>query len=160
MRVRRPVLFCHGLESGPHGSKYRLLCDNGYEVIAPDCRGKSLRERVELVVPLMQQLRPYVVGSSYGGITAVLAGARGGVGLPGVLLCAPALELAEEPNADPSTLPLVGPTTIIHGVEDDVIPIEVSRRYARRTSADLIEVADGHRLANSQVEILRALASL
>jgi pimeloyl-ACP methyl ester carboxylesterase len=158
--MRREVLFCHGLESGPQGSKYRALCDAGYQVIAPDCRGKSLRERVDIVVPLMRELRPYVVGSSYGGITAVLAGMRAGVELPGIVLCAPALERDEEPNTDPTTLALVGPTIIIHGVQDDVIPIDVSRRYAARTGAKLIEVHDGHRLENSRAAIVEAFASL
>jgi len=160
MNTGRRVLFCHGLESGPHGSKYQALCDAGHDVIAPDCRGLSLRERVDVVVPILKELRPYVVGSSYGGITAVLAGMHAGVDLPRLVLCAPALERQEEPNTDPGKLRLVGPTIIIHGIEDDVIPIDVSRRYALRTGARLVEVADGHRLAGSQAEILAALASL
>jgi pimeloyl-ACP methyl ester carboxylesterase len=153
------VLFCHGLESGPVGSKYQALVDAGYEVIAPDCRGMTLKERVAVIAPILKEFRPYVVGSSYGGITAVLAGMEAGVQLPGLVLCAPALERQEEPN-DPSTLALVGPTVIVHGVEDAVIPIEVSRRYAARTGAKLVEVADGHRLENSMGAILSALSSL
>lgn len=160
MNTGRKVLFCHGLESGPHGSKYQALCDAGHEVVAPDCRGLSLRERVDAVARILKELRPYVVGSSYGGITAVLAGMHAGVELPGLVLCAPALERDEAPNDDPSNLALIGPTVIIHGLQDELIPIDVSRRYALRTGCRLVEVADGHRLAGSQAEILAALASL
>lgn len=156
----KTVLFCHGLESGPHGNKSQALRGAGYDVVAPDCRGLSLQKRVELIVPILKELRPYVVGSSYGGITAVLAGLAAGAGLPGLVLCAPALERTEEPNTHPSKLGLAGPTVIIHGLHDDVIPIDVSRRYAARTGAKLIEVIDGHRLDNSRQEILNALAAL
>lgn len=120
----------------------------------------ALKERVEVVAPLLKEFRPYVVGSSYGGITTVLAAMAAGVTLPGIVLCAPALERAEEPNTSPETLALVGPTVIIHGTEDDVIPIEVSRRYAARTGATLIEVKDGHRLEASRDLILEAVRSL
>jgi pimeloyl-ACP methyl ester carboxylesterase len=159
-QLPRTVLFCHGLESGPHGNKYQALCAVGYHVVAPDCLGKSLRERVEIIAPLLEELRPYVVGSSYGGITAVLAGMQAGVELPGIVLCAPALERREDPNLEPDKLALVGPTVIIHGVNDEVIPIDVSRRYATRTGAKLIEVVDDHRLQNSRSAMVNALASL
>ncbi len=159
MRLKT-VLFCHGLESGPHGNKYLALRAAGYDVIAPDCRGLPLKARVDVVVPILREIRPYVVGSSYGGITAVLAGLAAATPLPGLVLCAPALERAEEPNSDPSRLGLAGPTVIIHGVDDDVVSIAVSRRYAARTGAKLIEVVDGHRLDQSRAQILAALASL
>lgn len=156
----KSVLFCHGLESGPHGSKYRALVDAGYNVLAPDCRGMNLKQRVALVADILKVERPFVVGSSYGGITAILAAVTAGVTLPGLVLCAPALEREEEPNTDPGSLPLVGPTVIVHGVSDEVIPLGVSESYASRTGATLVRVQDGHRLENSVPEILNALRSL
>jgi pimeloyl-ACP methyl ester carboxylesterase len=42
------------------------------------------------------------------------------------------------------------PTVIIHGVSDDIVPIESSRKIAESNSnVKLIEVEDGHRLVNS-----------
>lgn len=155
----KTVLFLHGLESGPHGSKYNTLADAGYNVIAPDCRGNSLKERVDRIIPFLKD-RPYVVGSSYGGLTAVLAGMAAGVRLPGLVLCAPALERNEVPSPGAENLTLVGPTIIIHGTLDDVIPIDVSKRYCARTGATLREVCDDHRLNESSEAILRALAEL
>jgi len=41
------------------------------------------------------------------------------------------------------------PTLIYHGVHDDVVPVQLSRQYARsRTSAELREVDSGHELLN------------
>jgi pimeloyl-ACP methyl ester carboxylesterase len=132
----------------------------GFDVIAPDCRGKNLAERVEIVTELLREHRPLVVGSSYGGITAVLAAERAGVDLPGLVLCAPALERAEAPNEAPEKLKAPCPTVIIHGVHDDVIPLDVSKRFAARTGAKLIEVDDGHRLSESVDTIVNAVRGL
>jgi len=158
--VKTTVLFCHGLESGPNGSKYRTLVDAGYDVLAPDCRGKNLTERVALIAPLLREHLPFVVGSSYGGLTAILAAKEAGVMLPGLVLCAPALGWNEAPSPGLDALPLVGPTVVVHGVRDDVVPVETSRRYAERTGAALTLVEDDHRLNESGEAILAALRSL
>lgn len=161
MGEKRTVLFCHGLESGPQGSKYEALKNAGFDVIAPDCRGMSLLERVELVTEILKEHRPLVVGSSYGGITAVLAAERAGVRLPGMVLCAPALEVAEAPNDAPNTLQALCPTTIIHGKHDDVILTEVSYRFARRNvEVGLVLVDDDHRLNESCEVMVRELQAL
>jgi pimeloyl-ACP methyl ester carboxylesterase len=140
------VLFCHGLESGPHGSKYRALVAAGYDVIAPDCRGMmDLAQRVAIVAPILVAEKPLVVGSSFGGIVAILAALETRVKLPGMVLCAPALERANVPL---ETLVVPNPVTIIHGRNDTVIPIE------------LVEVEDDHFLANCDEEILEALRTL
>lgn len=41
------------------------------------------------------------------------------------------------------------PITIVHGIDDVVVPIESSRKFARRESVKLVEVDDDHGLANS-----------
>ena len=42
------------------------------------------------------------------------------------------------------------PTVIIHGLSDEIVPIESSRKIAKSSSnVELIEVEDGHRLGNS-----------
>ncbi len=51
-----------------------------------------------------------------------------------------ALSYEDEPAA-------LQPTLIVHGVHDDVVPVQVSRAYARtRTSAALVEVDSDHEL--------------
>lgn len=149
------VLFCHGLETGPFGRKYAALVQAGFEVESPDCQGMSLLQRVKVVMPLMQHVS-IVVGSSFGGAVAVLASMRAGIRLKGIVLCAPALDRVEEP----AQLHAVAPTIILHGLSDDVVPIEVSRRYAQRTGVELIELQDDHRLSRSDPVMIQAVRRL
>jgi pimeloyl-ACP methyl ester carboxylesterase len=156
------VVFCHGLESAPQGSKFRALVDAGYDVVAPDCQGLVLLERVDLVrrVVLGYAEPPLLVGSSYGGLTAVVASAElagRGVVVPGLILCAPALHL-NEPPLDTTPLRVVAPTTIIHGTRDDVVPLSASREFSSRHEVELIEVDDDHRLGASLGVLVAAVA--
>ena len=42
------------------------------------------------------------------------------------------------------------PAVIIHGIYDEIVPIESSRKIAESNlNVELIEVEDGHRLVNS-----------
>lgn len=152
--MENKVLFCHGLESGPHGSKYRALVAAGYEVLAPDCRGMGLEERVALVAPILLAEKPLVVGSSFGGIVAILAALRTGVILPGLVLCAPALGRAEVPI---KTLVVPFPVTIIHGLHDTVIPLELSQEFAFYQGCEVRVVQDDHFLAKCDETIVGAL---
>jgi pimeloyl-ACP methyl ester carboxylesterase len=159
------LLFAHGLESGPIGRKSQALIDAGHEVIAPDCRGQDLAQRVQrLVEALMGAERPpLLVGSSFGGIAGLLAAlvaAERGVVVPGIVLCAPALMLPPPPGTVQS-LGCPAPTIIVHGTRDEVIPIEGSRRFAHEHGAQLREVDDGHSLAHAGlVAILAAVHEL
>src|SRR5690606_4658150 len=48
------------------------------------------------------------------------------------------------------------PTLILHGVHDDVVPIEQSRRFAQeRPNVQLVELDDGHELVDSLPRLLR-----
>jgi pimeloyl-ACP methyl ester carboxylesterase len=154
------VLWLHGLESGPFGSKYKALVAAGYDVIAPDLRGKNLAERVVVAGALMEEHVPFVVGSSYGGITAVLAAKACSNPLPGMVLCAPALTFTEAPMRPLEELAPPCRMTIVHGRNDDVIPVEVSRKYADMHGVPLIEVGDGHRLSESGSKIVEALRAI
>ena len=43
------IIFAHGLEGSPNGSKIQSMRNYGIEVIAPDFQGMPLIERVELL---------------------------------------------------------------------------------------------------------------
>ena len=51
----------------------------------------------------------------------------------------------------------VSDVLLIHGVDDETVPIETSREWARVHSerVDLVEVRDGHRLSESVDEIIQ-----
>jgi acetyl esterase/lipase len=49
-------------------------------------------------------------------------------------------------EADPLAHPPLVPTTVIHGTEDDIVPVELSRGYAATTGVRLIEIAGANHL--------------
>jgi pimeloyl-ACP methyl ester carboxylesterase len=158
------VLFCHGLESGPVGRKSEELRAAGFELLAPDCREKDIAARVAILseVILQESVPPLVVGSSFGGISGLLATIRvanQGVKVPGLVLLAPALHLPLPKELAGSLKPPV-PTILVHGTNDEIIPIEVSRNFAKEHHLELREVIDDHRLAGSldvMVEVVRLM---
>ncbi len=152
------ILFAHGLESGPIGRKSQALIDAGYEVIAPDCRGLGLAQRVPLILEALTSAErpPLLVGSSFGGIAglvAALLAAKRGVVVPGIVLCAPALMLPPPPDTVQG-LGCPAPTIVVHGRRDEVIPIEVSRTFAREHGAELREVDDDHGLGHAGLGVI------
>lgn len=159
------ILFAHGLESGPIGRKSQALLDAGYEVLAPDGRGLDLAQRIERLVEVLvaTEPTPLLVGSSFGGIAglvAALVAAERGVTVPGLVLCAPALMLPPPPGTV-ERLRCPARTILVHGTRDEVIPIEVSRRFAHEHGAELREVDDDHGLGHAGLPvILAAIAAL
>ncbi len=157
------VLFCHGLESAPHGAKYHALTDGGLTVLAPDCREKELGERVSLLAAAIEEHAPrIVVGSSYGGIAGLLASlvARArGHSIEGLLMCAPALALPDPDGLD-VTRTCPAPTVIIHAPADAICPFSASEAFAQAHGARLISVDDDHRLSQSLPRIVREARAL
>ena len=158
------IIFAHGLEGSPNGSKIRALRNAGFDVVAPDFQGMVLAERVDLLHEICLEYasqQPVLAGSSYGGLTAAIVAMRMPDAFRGLLLCAPALHLAEPPVDDETVL--IAPnglkTIIIHGLEDDIVPISCSIEYASRSSNEIVafhQVDDGHRLAESHRKIIDA----
>ena len=158
------VVFLHGKESGPNGSKIRGLRAAGWDVLAPDCEGiEDVAQRVAIArEAVMQEPGPLaLVGSSMGGLTAALLWSElaehpEAPRIEGVFLLAPALNWSEAEG-----IAHVHPnTSILHGVQDDVVPIEASRVFAAAHRCPLLEVDDGHRLAASHPAIHAGVAAI
>lgn len=150
------IIFAHGLEGSPNGSKIQTLRNSGIEVLAPDFQGMPLIERVELLEKISLDYadkKPILGGSSYGGLTAAIVAMKYPERFRGLLLCAPALHLKEPPVDETTTLvaPKNVPTVIIHGIEDDIVPISCSIEYSQNSESiiEFNKVNDGHRLSNS-----------
>ena len=150
------IIFAHGLEGTPNGSKIQTLRNSGIEVIAPDFQGMPLIERVELLEKISLDYadkKPILGGSSYGGLTAAIVAMKYPERFSGLLLCAPALHLKESPVDEITKLvaPKNVPTVIIHGIEDDIVPISCSIEYSQNSESIIKfnKVNDGHRLSNS-----------
>lgn len=143
------VVFSHGKESGPWGSKITAMAavvrDLGVAVESLDYRGlddpsdrivKLIGIRLEVKEPLV------LVGSSMGGHVAAAAASR--LGARGLFLLAPAFYMAGYEGYTPQDVAC--PTAIVHGWHDDIVPVENSIRWAREHRATLHLLNSDHRL--------------
>ncbi|WP_286269452.1 alpha/beta hydrolase [Thalassotalea hakodatensis] len=156
------IIFSHGKESGPWGSKITTLADTGIasgfqvdsvdyrNIVNPDERVKKLNDY------LAKETQPYVlVGSSMGGYVSLVA-AQTNKPL-GLFLLAPALFM---PNYQHQTYaPLVSNIEIIHGWSDDVIPVEHSIKYGQQTQCALHLIEGDHRLTSSMEQVIMLFES-
>lgn len=151
------VQFIHGLESSPAGPKAVYLRAR-FTAHVPAMETKQVdvptfRRCVEQQLQELQFLPDVLVGSSFGGAVAVEL-LRLGVWRGPTLLLAQAALLARRraPELGPEdevALPAGVRVTLVHGLGDDVVPPEDSRRLARTGTPGLVrlvEVDDGHRL--------------
>ena len=143
------VIFSHGQESGPWGTKIRAMADLvkslGCEADSIDYQGiADPTERVEKCIRECADItdKLVLVGSSMGGHVATAA--AGQLNVAGLFVLAPAyfMEEYEDLTPDPPSLPVC----IVHGWHDDVVPVENSIRYASSCSATLHIVDGDHRL--------------
>lgn len=150
------VIFSHGQESGPWGTKIRAMAEMvrgmGCEADSIDYQGiADPTERVEKCVRECTAIEDQLVlvGSSMGGHVATAAAGR--VGAAGLFVLAPAwyMEGHEDLTPDPPPVPIC----IVHGWHDDIVPVDNSIRYARACSATLHLVDGDHRLTANIEEI-------
>ena len=142
------VIFAHGMESGPQGSKINALTKvakaMGWATESPDySHTKDFNERVEYLLALNLPClgSKVLVGSSMGGY--VMAHAADSLKPDGLFLMAPALYYPgydSEPAFHPAN------TVVVHGWQDDVVPVERAKRYAEPRQVDLHLVNAGHTL--------------
>jgi pimeloyl-ACP methyl ester carboxylesterase len=151
------LVFLHGLESGPHGSKYQTLSGLGLgPVLAPDCSGMlDVQERLHKIEDELQGLQRLVlVGSSFGGLMAVQVALRQPRQVAGLVLCAPALHGARDLGPVPPA-PDGIPIRVLHGDADDVVPLPPIAAWCTQYHVPLTVVADGHRLQASHDDLRR-----
>jgi pimeloyl-ACP methyl ester carboxylesterase len=156
------VVFSHGKESGPWGSKITAMAaavhDLPVEVESVDYRGIDDPDaRVAKLLDTISRLTgpPVLVGSSMGGHVSAAAAARAQA--RGLFLLAPAFNM---PGLEAHTPQDVScPTVIVHGWRDDIVPVENSIGWAREHRARLHVLDSGHRLEDKIPEICRLLRS-
>ena len=187
------ILFAHGLEGSPNGSKPTWMKESlGWEIICPEMsnNGWTIADQTEVIAKAIAENEDIdiIMGSSYGGLAIANASERFAERDLRLVLLAPAFGLAENfrsiageqgliewensgsrqyfhhgfghevefgwdfiTSADEMSWPNLHHSTIIlHGSQDDIVPIESSRRGAASNElVELIEVEAGHRLADS-----------
>lgn len=153
------VLFSHGQESGPWGTKIKAMAEVaracGAVADSIDYRGiedPSARAG-KLVAHCAGFAAPIVlVGSSMGGHVAAAAAAE--VRPAGVFVLAPAFYMPGYETLTPP--PPECRLAIVHGWRDDVVPVENSIRYARECRAELHLLDGDHRLT-ANIDDINAL---
>jgi pimeloyl-ACP methyl ester carboxylesterase len=143
------VVFSHGKESGPWGSKITAMAaavrECGWAVESVDYRGlDDPAERVRKLIGAAKELTgPLVlVGSSMGGHVAATAASL--LQPRGLFLLAPAFFMAGYEEYTPQAVTC--PCAIVHGWHDDIVPPENSIRWAREHEAALHLLNSDHRL--------------
>ncbi len=150
------VIFSHGQESGPWGTKICAMADVvrglGYQADSIDYQG--IVDPTERVDKLIRECRDIedtliLIGSSMGGHVATAAASV--LNVAGLFVLAPAyyMEGYEELTPDAPQIPIC----IVHGWGDDIVPVENSIRFAGRCAATLHVVNGDHRLTNNIDEI-------
>lgn len=166
------VIFSHGKESGPNGQKIAALVyiarEYGADVIVPNYReittdpttglsippqiidqdapGESERRVAFLLNEICRNLASYcqliLVGSSMGSYVSTVASSV--LKPDGLFLLAPAFYMPGYQEQDP--VPHAGLTWVVHGYQDETIPVENSIRFARQHDITLHLLPGDHRL--------------
>lgn len=146
------LIWCHGSLSQPWGTKSKALAEiaqnAGMTMDALDFQDLDEADsRVDrLVEHLENTSKPVILaGSSMGGYVASAAAKR--VEVAGLFLLAPAFYLPGYAVHVFSNLPTA--ISVIHGWQDDVVPVDNSIRFAGQHRANLHLLPDGHRLSES-----------
>lgn len=148
--VQLHIVFSHGKESGPWGTKISAMAEvarrEGYRVTSIDYRGiNEPQERVDKLLRYCDALDDslVLVGSSMGGHVAAAAALH--LDPVGVFVLAPAFYMPGYEDLTP-TGPSC-PMCIVHAWGDEVVPVDNSIRFARSCQANLILVDGDHRLS-------------
>lgn len=154
------VVFSHGKESGPLGSKIRALMTvaerHDAQVMSvnyrehpqgtvhdQDAPGEADRRVAQLLAtPLPEHRQLVLVGSSMGGYVSTVASQQ--LVPAGLFLMAPAFYLPGYTHQDP--VPHAKTTLLVHGWRDDIVPPGNSVQFAQRHRCDLHLLDGDHRL--------------
>jgi pimeloyl-ACP methyl ester carboxylesterase len=150
------VLFAHGKESGPWGSKIKHLAHIAAQyhvkVLSPDYSAiQNPDDRVShlLDLELMPHNRLILVGSSMGGYVSTVASEH--LKPAGLFLMAPAFYMPGYAKQTPISGASL--TSIVTGWSDEVIPVEHSIRFAQQQRTELHLLNSDHRLNDVLIQI-------
>ena len=143
------VLFLHGLESSPGGSKPMALEALGHDVYNPSLPKDDWDESVRIAQEEVELVQPdVIVGSSRGGAVAMSidpGGAR-------MILIAPAWRTNDVPPKIPAG------TSILHCPSDGIVDFEDSQILETACQANLVPCGEGHRMSDE--DALQTLSKL
>jgi len=147
------VIFNHGKESGPNGTKIRVLSGiaekHGFTVESVDYT--DIMDQEQRVHRLCERVAAFegtpqlLVGSSMGAYVALVAAEV--IKPQALFLMAPAVYIPGWQHQEyAAAVPCV---SVVHGWADEVIPVDHAIRYAQQSRCDLHLLDSDHRLGNS-----------
>jgi esterase/lipase len=154
------VIFSHGKDSEPWGAKITAMAEvvrrHGFAVESVDYRG--IDDPTARVQKLLEYCRTVpgdlvLVGSSMGG--HVSAAVSSHVPVRGMFLLAPAFFMRGYEQYTP--VPAECPIAIVHGWNDDIVPVENAIRFAREYKCELHVLDSDHRLTADIAQICELL---
>jgi alpha/beta superfamily hydrolase len=154
------IVFSHGQDGEPWGTKIVAMAEvarrHGLTVESVDYRGmQDPAQRVQRLLEVCKSLPGslMLVGSSLGGHVATAVSKD--VPTRGLFLLAPAFFMPgyEQYTPEPASCPI----SIVHGWNDDIVPVDNSIRYARQYRATLHVLDSDHRLTANLDEICELL---
>ncbi len=155
------LYFFHGLESGPHGSKYHLMKQQYAALESPDFQNMDINQRIAAASKLTEGKEGLtLVGSSFGGLLAARLYSLFPERITNLLLLAPAVHTEEGDKVE--RMPNGAQVRVLHGYQDDVVPYDKVAAFCQRFGLSLTSVHDSHRLNSeaSQQTILKLIAEL
>ncbi len=150
------VIFSHGQESGPWGTKIQAMAElvKSIGCSADSIDYQGIADPTDRVSKLIAECADIddslvLVGSSMGGHVATAAAAE--LNAAALFVLAPAYFMPgyEELTPTPPEIPIA----IVHGWDDDVVPVENSIRFAAACNAALHILDGDHRLTENIDEI-------
>ena len=152
----KTVVFSHGLESGPWGTKFKLFAKlaraQGWHVQSVDYSDLSCPElRVSRLREVLAGISDPVIlcGSSMGGYVSIVASITRSV--RGIFLLAPALH---SKGYEVQDYPVkCSHVTVVHGWSDEVLSFRNSVRFAESACASLHLLDGDHRLKTALDQI-------
>lgn len=152
--MRGTIVLSHGLESGPQATKVSALAEVaeklGWASVRPDYRDVDVRRDPEAIDARITRCvenapvgaRVVFAGSSMGAFVSGFASLKHET--CGLFLLALPVSIESYPRVFEAA---AVPTTLVHGWDDDLCPVDAVIDFARRRGDTLHLVDDGHRLA-------------
>lgn len=122
------LLFIHGLAGSGQGFKATYLRGIYPDLLAPDFPGEFWERMAQLESLISETGGWTLIGSSMGGLMAAVFACQHPGQVERLVLLVPALpyiDLAQNPLP-----PIDIPVTIVHGAQDDIVPIDQTRSVA------------------------------
>ncbi|MBU2954926.1 YqiA/YcfP family alpha/beta fold hydrolase [Marinobacter sp. F3R08] len=150
------VFLSHGLESGPGSTKVQAMkqeAERFANVQAHAIDHRSTKDPATRLAQMREAMTKYdaspgktiLAGSSMGGWVCAQTSTE--TPTLGCFMLAPALAMARYPQSSP--LIRARHCQIIHGWDDDVVPVIPVLDLAREQGLPILILPDGHRLENS-----------